>query len=129
MAANFCFLFYSCTGCNKISRLNGSSDDRGCNPVELVDDFRKDPIEIANRRDAKLDRRCTVFACFPWVSKEERKCGVVLRVPDSVDELLHIASKHFSRTYNHVVNDDMGEILDTKLIRDLERLYVINSVS
>jgi hypothetical protein len=56
---------------------------------------------------------------------EERKCGVMLRVPDNVDELLRIASKHFSCTYNHVVNDDMGEILDTKLIRDLERVYVI----
>ena len=77
----------------------------------------------------EVDRRCTVFACFPWVSMEERIFGVVLRVPDSIDELLHMASQHFACTYNHVVNEDMGEILDTKLIRDLERVFVVNSVS
>ena len=67
-----------------------------------------------------------MFACFPRMLQEEKVLGLVLRIPDTIDELLCLASQHFGCTYNCVVNEDMGEVLDTKLIRDSEKVFVIN---
>ena len=113
-----------------MSTFNGFNDDRGCELV-AVDALRKNPIGMVELLDTnvEVDRRCTVFACFPWLPMEERRFGVVFRVPGSIDELLHMASQHFACTYNHVVNEDMGEILDATLIRDSERVFVVNTVS
>ena len=58
--------------------------------------------------------------------QEEKVLGLVLRIPDTIDELLYLASQHFGCTCACVVNEDMGEVLDTKLIRDSEKVFVIN---
>jgi hypothetical protein len=65
---------------------------------------------------------------MPWKSKEEQGLGVVVKVPQTILELLCMASQHFGCAYSHVVNKDMGEILDTDLIRDLDKVFVVNKI-
>ena len=69
-----------------------------------------------------------MFAGFPRMVQEEKLLGLVLRIPDTIDELLYLASQHFGCTYTHVVNEDMGEILDIELIRDLDKVFVVNKI-
>lgn len=82
--------------------------------------------QLHQEADGTVKRRCTVFSCPPWTPPEERKRGVVLWVPNTIDDLLSIASRHFDHAYNHVLNEDVGEILDIEFIRDSERIYVID---
>jgi hypothetical protein len=71
--------------------------------------------------------RCTVFGCSPRMLVEGNNAlGLVVQIPDTIGELLRLASQHFGCTYDRVVNEDMGEILDTKLIRDSEKVFVVS---
>lgn len=81
---------------------------------------------LHGKAELEVKRRCTVFACLPWIPLEERKHGVVVWVPDTIDSLLCMASQHFGHTYNHVLNEDVGEILNTDIIRDSDKVYVID---
>lgn len=88
--------------------------------------YRKsDTRNIAPTEECKR-KRCTVYSCPPWNTSEEGKYGLVLWVPQSIDTLLHMASQHFGRTYNLVLNQDAGEILSTDFIRDSEKVYMID---
>ena len=107
--------------------LDGSDDKR---ESETRDDeaLEKKAVNRSELLDSGSGRRCTVFACFPWKCKEERGFGVVLKVPLTILELLCRASQHFGCKYTHVVNEDMGEILDIELIRDLDKVFVVNKI-
>ncbi|MCO5594662.1 hypothetical protein L7F22_048695 [Adiantum nelumboides] len=70
-------------------------------------------------------KRCTIFPCSPWTAPEDRKRGLVVWVPDTINELLLIASEHFGHTCRHALNQDGGEFSSTQLIRDSELVFVI----
>ncbi|CAI9272031.1 unnamed protein product [Lactuca saligna] len=44
-------------------------------------------------RDKMSRKKCTVYAFQPWELKDERKYGVVLWVPDTIDELMKTAAE------------------------------------
>ena len=104
------------------------SDDKGESETRDDEALEKKSVNRSDLLDSGGERRCTVFACFPWKCKEERGFGVVLKVPHIILELLCRASQHFGCTYTHVVNEDMGEILDIELIRDLDKVFVVNKI-
>nr|GMC56875.1 potassium channel SKOR [Ipomoea batatas] len=75
-------------------------------------------------------RKCTVFPFHPWEPKDKdaRKHGVVLWVPQSIKELVEIASRQLELTSaSCILTEDGGKILDTDMISDGQKLYLIIS--
>ncbi|XP_019185177.1 PREDICTED: potassium channel SKOR-like isoform X2 [Ipomoea nil] len=74
-------------------------------------------------------RKCTVFPFHPWEPKDAmRKHGVVLWVPQSIKELVEIASTQLQLTSaSCILTEDGGKILDTDMISDGQKLYLITT--
>nr|GMC62447.1 potassium channel SKOR-like [Ipomoea batatas] len=75
-------------------------------------------------------RKCTIFPFHPWEPKDKdaRKHGVVLWVPQSIKELVEIASRQLElNSGSYILTEDGGKILDTDMISDGQKLYLIIS--
>lgn len=71
--------------------------------------------------------RCTVFASEPTDLKDERRRGVVLWVPQSLDELINTAQEQLRvSSANCVVSEDGAKILDTNMISDGQKLFLVS---
>uniref|UniRef100_M1D7G8 Stelar K+ outward rectifying channel n=1 Tax=Solanum tuberosum TaxID=4113 RepID=M1D7G8_SOLTU len=69
--------------------------------------------------------RCRVFASEPNDLKDERRRGVVLWVPQSLDELINTAKEQLRvSSANCVVSEDGAKILDTNMISDCQKLFL-----
>ena len=82
------------------------------------------PIVLAEKLHP---RKCTVFPFHPWDPKEDRKPGIVLWIPNSVEELIKTSGEKLqvsvsSATY--ILTEDGGKILDVDLINDGQKLYL-----
>ncbi|KAL7614773.1 hypothetical protein Lser_V15G06872 [Lactuca serriola] len=79
-------------------------------------------------RDKMSRKKCTVYAFQPWEIKDERKYGVVLWVPDTIDELMKTAAEHLKLELSTgfcIVTEDVGKILDVNMITDGQKIYLI----
>ncbi|CAH1436932.1 unnamed protein product [Lactuca virosa] len=79
-------------------------------------------------RDKMSRKKCTVYEFHPWELKDERKYGVVLWVPDTIDELMKTAAKHLKLELSTgfcIVTEDVGKIVDVNMITDGQKLYLI----
>nr|GMC57323.1 potassium channel SKOR-like isoform X2 [Ipomoea batatas] len=64
----------------------------------------------------------------PAKDKDARKHGVVLWVPQSIKELVEIASRQLElNSGSYILTEDGGKILDTDMISDGQKLYLIIS--
>ncbi|KAI5063905.1 hypothetical protein GOP47_0020575 [Adiantum capillus-veneris] len=104
-----------------------------CNDEAFADQDNEDKSHSIKRctssergTDEGSKKRCTIFSCPPWTAPEDRKRGLVVWVPVTLNELLHIASQHFGHACRHALNQDGGEFSSTELIRDSELVYVID---
>ena len=71
-------------------------------------------------------RKCTVFPFHPWGPKEERRLGIVLWVPRTMEELIKAAVDELEiSTSSCNLSEDGGKILDADLISDGQKLYLI----
>lgn len=70
-------------------------------------------------------RKCTVFPCHPWGDKETKREGIVLRVPQTMDELIQSAQEHLKCSSTSILSEDGGRILDVGLIFDNQKLYLV----
>ncbi|KAJ7551923.1 hypothetical protein O6H91_06G034800 [Diphasiastrum complanatum] len=73
-----------------------------------------------------LRRRCTIFPYHPWTPAERRKHGVVIWVPETLRELLDMASEIFGEILIHIMNEDAGVVTSIDLIDHDDKLYIIN---
>lgn len=72
-------------------------------------------------------RKCTVFPFHPLDNTEERKVGIMLWVPNSINELMRIAAEQLGVVKDscYLLTEDGGKILDVDLIDDGQKLYLI----
>ncbi|KAL4577955.1 hypothetical protein LXL04_014070 [Taraxacum kok-saghyz] len=73
-------------------------------------------------------KKCTIYPFYPWEVKEKHKYGVVLWVPDTIDELMKIAADNLKLEFSTnfcIVTEDVGKILNVELITDGQKLYLI----
>lgn len=72
-------------------------------------------------------RRCVVFPFHAWDHKEDRKEGVVLWVPQSVEELINEAMKHLEiPNGSYILSEQGGKILYVDMINNNEKLFLVN---
>ncbi|KAK8525950.1 hypothetical protein V6N12_020435 [Hibiscus sabdariffa] len=73
-------------------------------------------------------KKCTVFPFHPWHEKEERRRGVVLWVPQSMNELIKEAKEQLEcgDGYCCILSEDGAKILDTNMICNDQKLYLVN---
>ncbi|KAH7435902.1 hypothetical protein KP509_06G083400 [Ceratopteris richardii] len=76
--------------------------------------------------DKEAKRRCTLFPFAPWTAPKDQRRGLVVWIPNTISELLEVASQQFGEEYKSAVNQDGGEFRKTEFIRDSERVYLIN---
>ena len=72
-------------------------------------------------------RKCTVFPWHPWDPKENRKPGIVLWVPNTIEELVKTAADQLEISVSSdacIFSEDAGKILDVDLINDGQKLYL-----
>ncbi|XP_060204220.1 potassium channel SKOR-like isoform X2 [Lycium barbarum] len=76
----------------------------------------------------KLQRvRCIVFTSEPRDLKEERRRGVILWVPQSLDELINAGKEQLRvSSANCVVSENGAKILGTNMISDGQKLFLVS---
>ncbi|KAK8686739.1 hypothetical protein V6N13_125759 [Hibiscus sabdariffa] len=79
-------------------------------------------------RGEMLKKKCTVFPFHLWHEKEERRRGVVLWVPQSMNELIKEAKEQLEcgDGYCCILSEDGAKILDTNMICNDQKLYLVN---
>ncbi|KAL5721936.1 hypothetical protein ACHQM5_005518 [Ranunculus cassubicifolius] len=80
-----------------------------------------------NMEDNVHRKKCTVYPFHPWDPKEKRKQGIMLWVPQSIDELVKVAREKLKATLDCscIVSEDVGQILDVDMICDGQKLYLV----
>lgn len=89
-------------------------------------------IRLTNRlvllkTDKVRSRKCTVFQSHPWDPKDQKKHGIVLWVPETIEELIKTAAQQLDiPSGSCILSEDAGKILDVDLISDGQKLYLIS---
>ncbi|KAK8309738.1 hypothetical protein V6Z12_D02G143400 [Gossypium hirsutum] len=88
-------------------------------------DFFDHPQQI---RGEKWKKKCTVFPYHPWHEKEEKRQGVVLWVPQSMNELVKEAKEQLQcgEGYCCILSQDGAKVLDTSMISNDQKLFLVN---
>ncbi|XAR58128.1 hypothetical protein NMG60_11026523 [Bertholletia excelsa] len=90
----------------------------------LLSEFSECSQEIADKARSK---KCTVFAFHPWDPPERKKAGIVLWVPQTIEELVRAAREQLNfPSGTCILSEDAGQILDVDMITDGQKLYLIN---
>ncbi|KAL3525038.1 hypothetical protein ACH5RR_013410 [Cinchona calisaya] len=95
---------------------------------ELPDLSQENTEKLQQRKCTKLQqRKCTVFPFHPWEPKDGKKCGVVLWVPNSIEELIREVSEQLSfSSCTCILSEDAGKIVDVDMISNGQKLYLIS---
>lgn len=102
------------------------------NLIKLLEDAKTDQLsQVKDQSDQNKDksrpRKCTVFPSYPSEGKEHKKHGVVLWVPHTVDELVQVAVEKLKvPSASGLLTEDGGQILETDLIENGQKLYLIS---
>ncbi|KAJ6418648.1 hypothetical protein OIU84_001921 [Salix udensis] len=70
--------------------------------------------------------KCTVFPFHPWDPKEKRRDGVVLWVPQTIEELVKAAMDELKSSGGYILSENGGKILDVKMISHDQKLFLVN---
>ncbi|KAK6794848.1 hypothetical protein RDI58_008301 [Solanum bulbocastanum] len=102
------------------------------NLIKLLEDAKGSQLSefspsFGRSQDEGQRVRCTVFASEPNDLKDERRRGVVLWVPQSLDELINAAKEQLRvSSANSVVSEEGAKILDTNMISDCQKLFLVS---
>ncbi|KAL0290374.1 UNVERIFIED_CONTAM: Potassium channel SKOR [Sesamum calycinum] len=70
-------------------------------------------------------RKCTVFPGFPWDHRDGRSLGVVLWVPETIEQLIKTAKEQLSfHGSSCLLSENGGKILDVSIILDDQKLFL-----
>lgn len=75
-------------------------------------------------------KKCTIYPFQPWEPKDQNKFGIVLWVPDSIDELMKTAADHLKLDLSPascIITEDSGKVLDVDFITDGQKLYLVTT--
>ena len=77
--------------------------------------------------DKMQQRKCTVLPYHPWDPKEERRQGVVLWVPQTMEELINTAKEHLKHPTGSCIllSENGGKIIDINMISDDQILFLV----
>ncbi|KAL9459366.1 hypothetical protein AB3S75_002712 [Citrus x aurantiifolia] len=102
------------------------------NLIKLLEDAKSTQLlefphgfqDIADKRDPT--RKCTVFPFHPWDAKESRRHGIVLWIPQNIEDLIKTAAEQLDfRGGDCILSEEGGKILDVDMINDDQKLYLI----
>lgn len=84
------------------------------------------PQEITDKVHPK---KCTVFPFHPWDPKEQRRNGIVLWIPHTIQELIKTAAEQIGFSSDScILSEDAGKIIDVSMIKDDQKLYLVNEM-
>ncbi|XP_010549862.1 PREDICTED: potassium channel SKOR isoform X2 [Tarenaya hassleriana] len=99
------------------------------NLIKLLEDTKACQVSFScpssskDLKDKIHRKKCTVY---PFNPNEKRKRGVVLWVPESMEELIKRAAEHLKiPEASCVLSEEDGMISDVDLINDGQKLYII----
>lgn len=69
--------------------------------------------------------KCTVFPFHPWDPKEKRREGVVLWVPQTIEELVKAAREQLKSSGGYLLSENGGKILDVNMISHDQKLFLV----
>lgn len=101
------------------------------NLIMLLEDAKSRQVsEFPELSDGITDkgnlRKCTVFPFHPWDPKDKSKPGIVLWVPQTIDELIRTSEEQLDfPSASYILSEDAGKILDANMISDGQKLYLI----
>ncbi|KAJ9682565.1 hypothetical protein PVL29_018480 [Vitis rotundifolia] len=76
--------------------------------------------------DKMHPRKCTVFPFHPWDPKEHKRPGIMLWVPQTIEELIKTATEGLQFSSDScILSEDGGKILDVGMISDGQKLYLL----
>lgn len=99
--------------------------------MTLLEDAKTEELSKFPRRgsqeiqDKKHPRKCTVFPFHPWGSKEEKKEGVMLWIPQTMEQLITTSEEKLQCSGSFILSEDGGRILDVDMISDGQKLYLV----
>ncbi|PQQ09589.1 potassium channel SKOR [Prunus yedoensis var. nudiflora] len=103
------------------------------NLIKLLEEAKatqltESPYRAQELTDKMHPKKCTVFPFHPWEGKEQRRPGIVLWVPTTIQELIKKATEllEFSSGSFIILSEDGGKFLDVDLINDGQKLYVVS---
>lgn len=74
-------------------------------------------------------KKCTVFPFHPWDPEEHRRHGIVLWLPHTIEELVKAASEQLEMSTDCcILTEDAGKITDVSMIRDGQKLYLVDEI-
>ncbi|KAG8388135.1 hypothetical protein BUALT_Bualt02G0094400 [Buddleja alternifolia] len=100
------------------------------NLLKLLEDAKLTQITESSycyerSEDKTLRRKCTVFPGFPWDHRDERSFGVVLWVPETIEELTKTAKEKLGfRGGSDILSENGGRILDVSIISNDQKLFL-----
>ncbi|KAL0429649.1 UNVERIFIED_CONTAM: Potassium channel SKOR [Sesamum radiatum] len=76
-------------------------------------------------QDQLTRRKCTVFPGFPWDHRDGRTVGVVLWVPETIEQLIKTAKEQLGfHGGSCLLSENGGKILDVIIILDDQKLFL-----
>ncbi|KAH9605867.1 hypothetical protein KSS87_001491 [Heliosperma pusillum] len=103
------------------------------NLIKLLEDSKnaqssKFPNETFEILDKVHTKKCTVFPFHPWGPENEKRPGVVLWVPQTMNELVVSSSKELDKISSNscILSEDGGRIIDVDMIDHGQKLYLIS---
>lgn len=72
-------------------------------------------------------RKCTVFAFHPWDPLEKKRPGIVLWMPQTMEELIDAAREQLDCPLgSYVLSEDGAKVPDIDMISDDQKLFLVN---
>ncbi|XP_052183655.1 potassium channel SKOR-like isoform X3 [Diospyros lotus] len=104
------------------------------NLIQLLEDAKRtqlsdfsDCFKETQAQDQRQRRICTVFPFNPWDKREDRRQGVVLRIPQGMEELVAAAARELQVPGAAcILSETGGRILDIGMISDGQNLFLVN---
>ncbi|KAL2539651.1 Potassium channel SKOR [Abeliophyllum distichum] len=100
------------------------------NLIKLLEDAKITQLSefsgcFERSEDIMQKRKCTIFLGKPCDYRVERSIGVVLWVPQTIEELIETAKEELNFTSaSCILSGNGGKILDVSMISDNEKLYL-----
>lgn len=102
------------------------------NLIKLLENAKSTQLsEFPNQSHEITDklhpRKCTVFPFHPEKRDESKGYGVMLWIPQTIEELINKAAEQLKAPDNScILSEDAGKVLDVDMIADGQKLYLVS---
>lgn len=67
-----------------------------------------------------------MYPFHPWDPTEKRREGVVLWVPETMEEIVKAAMEQLNCTSRCILSENGGKIIDVNMINDNQKLFLVS---